>query len=88
LTHLVPGPSNPVKYSDTAPPGKFKLIDGTYTLLVTSVAKHDTGNYTCKKSYKAQVDGSLQFLEKNVTTELIVQGTISQRNIMSFRFCF
>ncbi|XP_052779074.1 tyrosine-protein phosphatase 99A-like isoform X2 [Mya arenaria] len=62
-----------VKFSDTVPSGKFRLVDDTYTLQIRSVYKEDTGNYTCKKSYKAQVDGSLKFVEKNVTTELIVQ---------------
>ncbi|WAR26899.1 PTPRG-like protein, partial [Mya arenaria] len=66
-----------VKFSDTVPSGKFRLVDDTYTLQIRSVYKEDTGNYTCKKSYKAQVDGSLKFVEKNVTTELIVQDVPS-----------
>ncbi|XP_052213906.1 tyrosine-protein phosphatase 99A-like isoform X2 [Dreissena polymorpha] len=61
------------KTSDTAPKGKFSLLDDKYTLHVHSVVSSDSGFYICKKSFTKKDLQGVKFLDENTTTELIVQ---------------
>lgn len=70
------GSDGTVKQSDIQPKNKYHILADGYSLNVTRVTSEDSGNYTCQKTVKALINGSMQVVEDRATMELVVQGRL------------
>ncbi|XP_060555238.1 tyrosine-protein phosphatase 99A-like isoform X5 [Ruditapes philippinarum] len=62
-----------IKHREPSDENKFTISGDNSSLIISRVQSEDGGNFTCRKSFKKQVNGALEFFEEAKSTELIVQ---------------